>query len=564
MREFFKSRLKVTVNMICTISGIKYLCSLLRTYVEERPVRTIFILWFISLPFAALFSLLVALQWRDASMTTAIDDDAFSLTQRVQRVAEMTELKFDINRKLTALMATDSRIVAALKGEGDFAECTSYLQNVGDTLRLHRAFLLDKNGVCVASNDADQPQNLLGVKFADREYFKRAMAGEKAMQFVVGRISTIPGFHFSAPVSGPDGYIGVVVLKLDTKTLAQQLYLPNGFISDRAGVVVLSSDAENFLRVVQGGSAASLDPLSTMLRYKREKLEPLYMRKVDVDGYEACILRPGGEPYLCKAVSIGTGERMVYGFSALNPLLKDIRSSFRTHVVTGFIFFVLGFAVIIGTTVNLLRDKYLRRALQSLNETLRVQAQQDSLTGLLNRRMFDEMGDAWFAQALRLGVPFSLVLFDIDHFKRLNDAFGHQAGDQVLRELARCVKSSLLRQSDRVFRIGGEEFAVLASAGTEQQIFSLMEMLRKAVEDLGLHHPDGAGRVVTISLGGLLVRGCCDMSFDAAFRKADEALYRAKAEGRNRSVMAVSCPDEGSPSGCDVSMLSEARHPTSP
>ena len=528
---------------------------MLRTQVEERPVRTIFILWFISLPFAALFSLLIALYLRDARMANAIDEDILSLTQRVQRVAEMTELKFDINRKLTALMATDSRIIAALKGEGNLAECTLYLQSVGDTLRLHRAFLLDKNGVCIASNDADQPQNLLGIKFADREYFKRAMAGEMGMQFVVGRISTIPGFHFSAPVSGPDGYIGVVVLKLDTKTLAQQLYLPNGFISDKAGVVVVSSDEKSLLRVVQGGSAASLDPASSMLRYKREKLEPFYMRSVNVGGYEACILSPGGEPYLFRSVSIGSGERKVYSFSALAPLLKEIRSSFRTHLITGFIFFVLGFAVIIGTTVNLLRDKYLRKALQSLNETLRVQAQHDSLTGLLNRRMFDEMGDAWFAQTLRLGVPFSLVVFDIDHFKRLNDAFGHQAGDHVLRELARCVQGRLLRQSDRVFRIGGEEFAVLASAETEQQMFSLMEMLRKAVEDMRLHHPDGAGRVVTISLGGLLVRGCCDMSFDAAFRKADEALYRAKAQGRNRSVLAGSCPEDNAPSGCDVHSL---------
>ena len=457
----------------------------------------------------------------------------------------MADLKFDTIKKLTVLLATDSRIIAALKGDGDFAECTRYLQSVGDTLRLHRAFLLDKNGVCVASNDAGMPKNLLGVNLADRDYFIRAMAGESTVQFVVGRVSTIPGFHFAAPVSGPDGYLGVVVLKIDTDTLAQQLYLPTGFVTDKAGVVVLSDSPQNMLRVVPDGAAASFDAAQYLLRYQRESLEPVYLRKVDVDGYDAWELSPGGPPYLCKTVRISKEGLSIYGFEGLGPLLADLAESFRMHLATTFIFFVLGFAVIIGTTVNLLRDRYLRKTLQKLNDTLRVQAQHDSLTWLLNRRMFDEMAEAWFAQTLRLGVPFSLVLFDIDHFKRLNDAFGHQAGDHVLREIARCVSIRLSRRGDRVFRIGGEEFAVLASASEERQIVCLMEKIRKTVEDMRLQHPDGADKVVTISLGGLLVRDCCDMSFDEAFKRADEALYSAKAQGRNRSVLAGSCGADG-------------------
>ena len=530
--------------MNIVLRGLKSLLRLLRINVEERPIRTILLLWSISLPVAALFSLLVALQWRSERMHIAIDEANSSLTQRVQRVAEMVDLKFDVILKLSALLATDSRIIAALKGEGDFAECTHYLQSVGDTLRLHRAFLLDKNGICVASNDAGMPKNLLGVNLADRDYFIRAMAGESFVQFIVGRVSTIPGFHFSAPVSGPDGYLGVVVLKIDTVTLAQQLYLPTGFVTDKAGVVVLSDSPENTLRVVPGASAALLDPAKCLLRYQRKSLDPVYLRKVNVKGYDAWELSPGGLPYLCKTVRISKEGLSVYGFEGLGLLLAYIAESFRMHLATTFIFFVLGFAVIIGTTVNLLRDRYLRNTLQKLNDTLRVQAQHDSLTGLLNRRMFDEMAEAWFAQTLRLGVPFSLVLFDIDHFKRLNDSFGHQAGDNVLREIARCVRNRLSRQGDRVFRIGGEEFAVLASASDDQQIFALMEMIRKEVADLGLPHPDGADKVVTISLGGLLVRDCCDMSFDEAFRRADEALYSAKAQGRNRSILADSCSAE--------------------
>lgn len=403
--------------MSAVVRKAKSLFSKLKNHIEERPTRTIFVLWALSIPFAVCISLLVALHWRAAHLDEGLDEAEFSLSQRVQRVAEMTEFKFDTIRKLTALLATDSRIVAALKGEGDLAECTRYLQSVGETLRLHRAFLLDTKGICVASNDANLANNLLGVNLSDREYFIRAMRGESAAQFVVGRVSTIPGFHFSAPVKGPDGYLGVVVLKLDTDTLAQQLYLPTGFVTDSAGVVVVSDTPENMLRVVPGGSAALLDPLQCRLRYQRERLDSVYLSEVPMDRHKAWLLRPDGKPHLCKTTSIGKEGLSVYGFESLAPLLSDTAESFMVHLFTAFVFLIMGFAVMIGTAVNLLRDRYLRGALEKLNDTLRVQAQHDSLTGLLNRRMFDEMAEAWFAQTLRLGVPFSLVLFDIDHFK---------------------------------------------------------------------------------------------------------------------------------------------------
>ena len=156
-------------------------------------------LWSISLPFAALFSLLVALHWRSESFIVAVDEAEYSLSQRVQRVAEMADLKFDTIKKLTVLLATDSRIISALKGKGDFAECTRYLQSVGDTLRLHRAFLLDKNGVCVASNDAGMPKNLLGVNLADRDYFIRAMLDHNLMAIATSRVEDVLEAANAAP-----------------------------------------------------------------------------------------------------------------------------------------------------------------------------------------------------------------------------------------------------------------------------------------------------------------------------------------------------------------------------
>jgi len=511
-------------------------------------VIAVLLLWLLSLPFSAVLSLLLALHWKNENILEAVNSTAYTLDQRVQRVAEMAEYKFYIVRNFVDLLASDSRIAAAFKGGANIAECNSYLKRIGATLSLHRAFLLDKEGACIASSDAGQPQNLLGVNFADREYFTQAMAGKITTQFVVGRVSTVPGFHFSAPVRGPQGNLGVIVLKVDTSILAQQLYLPTGFVTDSAGVVVLSDNPENMLRAVPGGSAARLDKKESILRYRRAKLDDVYLRKVQVDGQDAWQLRPNGPPFLCRTVSIGKEGLSVYGFASLVPVLTSTNAAFRLHLGITFIFFILGLAVAISTLVYLLRDRYLRRALQRLNETLTVQAQHDALTGLLNRRMFDEMAEAWFARTRRQGAPFSLVLFDIDHFKPLNDAFGHQAGDDILRKTAECARSLLLRSSDRVFRIGGEEFAVLAQADTEDNMRALMEMLRAGVEALRMPHPASAEAVVTISLGGVLVSGCGSVSFAEAFRLADEALYEAKSQGRNRSVLAKNpCADQLEP-----------------
>lgn len=532
--------------MSASFFRIRLLPRHLRILVEERPLIAAFLLWLLSLPFAAVLSLLLALHWKSENFSEAVKNSSYTLDQRVQRVAEMAEYKFYTVRKLVGLLTTDSRIVSALKGGGNIAECNAYLKSVGETLSLHRAFLLNKDGRCIASNDAGKPHNLLGVSMVDREYFTRAMDGEIATQFVVGRVSTVPGFHFSAPVRGPHGNIGVVVLKVDTNTLAQQLYLPTGFVTDSAGVVVLSDNQANMLRAVPGGSAATLDKKRSFLRYLRDRLDSVYLRRIQVDGHEAWQLQPDGPPFLCRTVSIGTEGLSVYGFASLAPVLAGTNAAFRLHLGMTFIFFILGLAVAIGTVVHILRDRYLRSTLQRLNKTLTVQAQRDGLTGLLNRRMFDEMGEDWFARTRRQGVPFSLVLFDIDHFKRLNDAFGHQTGDHILRNTAQCVRKMLLRRSDRVFRIGGEEFAVLPQVDAEDSLRALMEMLRSGVEALRMRRPVASDALVTISLGGVLVGDCGNVSFAEAFRLADEALYEAKAQGRNRFVVAAD-PCAGQP-----------------
>jgi diguanylate cyclase (GGDEF)-like protein len=167
---------------------------------------------------------------------------------------------------------------------------------------------------------------------------------------------------------------------------------------------------------------------------------------------------------------------------------------------------------------------------ESLAEELRIRAQTDALTGLPNRRHFFEIGLGVTAAAAA-GSVLSVLLLDIDHFKSINDGFGHPVGDEVLRELAnRC--RGLLRGSDLMARIGGEEFAVLLPETRPTEAGEIAERLRLAVGAAPVA-TQGGPIAMTISLGGATL-SAAEESFEGLLKRADAALYEAKRGGRNR------------------------------
>ena len=179
-----------------------------------------------------------------------------------------------------------------------------------------------------------------------------------------------------------------------------------------------------------------------------------------------------------------------------------------------------------------------------LEKKLSALALTDSLTGLMNRRSFDETLMREWKRAVRHGSQISLLFLDIDHFKRFNDRYGHQAGDDCLRAVAEAV-SDAVRTTDRVARYGGEEISVILPSTSTAGAAETAEKVRSAVEALRLSHegnPEGAGWV-TVSVGvatavarrGQPVEGIPEALLEAA----DSAMYRAKNEGRNRVVTAA-------------------------
>lgn len=163
----------------------------------------------------------------------------------------------------------------------------------------------------------------------------------------------------------------------------------------------------------------------------------------------------------------------------------------------------------------------------------------DQLTGLANRRHFDETLAGEWQRALRQGGDVALIIFDVDQFKRYNDHFGHPGGDACLRRLAAAARELVHRPSDLVVRMGGEEFAVLLPSTPAAGANAIAEMLRQAVENLRLPHaPDATHAVVTISAGVASLRPDSGLHFDELVKAADAALYEAKDAGRNRVMTA--------------------------
>ena len=178
--------------------------------------------------------------------------------------------------------------------------------------------------------------------------------------------------------------------------------------------------------------------------------------------------------------------------------------------------------------------------LERMNEKLRLMATVDGLTGVMNRRCFDEMLDREWKRSLREKVPVAIVMVDVDYFKKYNDTYGHQAGDECLRQVAEAMEKRVHRPSDYAARYGGEEFVLLLSNTSLDGAIKVAEDIRLLIENLKLPHAASeVSSYVTISLGVMTLIPDAGMQISEVVRKADQALYYAKRRGRNR-VMSYS------------------------
>ena len=237
--------------------------------------------------------------------------------------------------------------------------------------------------------------------------------------------------------------------------------------------------------------------------------------------------------------------------AARTPLLADLDAVVKVHertsrdqmttlqrMQTASLIVVL--ITLVGEALGIFQPMV--RRIAAYSRDLHAIASIDPLTGALNRRSFSERAAAELRRAARVDGPASVLMLDADHFKAVNDRYGHAGGDAVLCALVQAVGETL-RPTDLLGRLGGEEFAVLLPDADLEGARAVAERIRERIADLRV--PDPAGAIAfTVSIGAAVCESEA-RSIQPTLDRADAALYQAKAQGRNRVVTAVPQPDPG-------------------
>ncbi len=192
---------------------------------------------------------------------------------------------------------------------------------------------------------------------------------------------------------------------------------------------------------------------------------------------------------------------------------------------------------IIGSLRDISARKAIEQELEEANRRLEALAGKDALTGLANRRTFDDVLDKEYRRARRERKSLSLIMIDVDHFKAFNDHYGHPEGDECLRRVAAAIQATVRRPGDMVARYGGEEFAVILPSTPESGAATIADLIRDSVLKLRLPHQNIPSQMLTISCG-VAATESFDRRPTSLVKLADRALYQAKENGRNRVIQA--------------------------
>ncbi len=319
---------------------------------------------------------------------------------------------------------------------------------------------------------------------------------------------------FARRVEYPDGrFAGVVVATVPAARLATMLSAAE--VGANGAVALWGEDLSLIARYPSpgGGPAASVPPEMRRLVTAGE-ITGTFQAASSVDGIERLYSyrRVAGHPL---HITVGRASSEYLGHWR-----RDMGLVAALAVVL--------FAMAIGITV--VTDRAWRR-LQRAAFQLEKQAHTDALTGLANRRHFFEKAEAELQRARRYDAPLALLMLDIDHFKDVNDAHGHRAGDRVLQALARTCRE-VLRSVDVVGRVGGEEFAILLPETPVADAADVAGRLRAAVAATRIGREEGVPLSVTVSIGVAALEP--GVNLDTLMSRADTALYDAKHQGRDR------------------------------
>lgn len=384
--------------------------------------------------------------------------------------------------------------------------------------------VLDAEGSILIDAASSVPRK---ANFADREYFQ------------VHREHPDVGLYVGRPYASRlrDGSLSI--------PLSRRISRADGSF---AGIVLIAVQLDYFHNLF---SALSLGPHGSIALIRRDGTmimrQPYDEKVIGSDIHNASTFKQfllAAEGSFSGTSTIDGVQRRYYFKNLSNlPLIimvaeahSDIYAAWRHRALT--IAVVLGILVVAFIALSIALGTQMKRRRLAESE-LAILARTDGLTGLNNRRTLDEILDQEWRRARRNGSMLSLLFMDIDRFKSYNDTYGHQAGDEALVAVAKCIGNNIRRPGDSAARYGGEEFVVVLPDTTQDGAINIAESIRMKVSDLSIKNRGSEYDHITISVGVVTWMPEQKTDIAALIYAADQALYSAKTTGRNRVAVST-------------------------
>ena len=431
-----------------------------------------------------------------------------------------------------------------------------FLAKINASVRSSAIYVMDRDGLTIASSNWKDSKSFVGRNFSYRPYFQNAMKGKYTGFYGIGTSTQQPGYYLPHAVNKEGSPIGVVVIKFELVNLDSTWDSSDGqvVVIDENDVIFLSSEKDWKYRPVKPLSNEVLAKLNTTRQYISELRTPLVIRNgstlaglgkaVTIAPVNNPNARHGLETYLVSTLQLPDQHWRIEMFTSL----ADVnRLAISITVIVVCLTTVMALAILYGQQVikngrereasrialesahSKLEEKHTE--LERLARHLQEMATTDSLTGCYNRRYFAELLSKILPGIRRQGASLAVLMIDIDFFKKINDTYGHDVGDKVICAVADVIKKTA-READVLARFGGEEFVIAMPMTALDAALLAGERIREAVEKLAIQSV--AGEIsVTVSIGAASF-AVTDDHIDMAIKRSDLALYDAKHGGRNQ------------------------------
>lgn len=493
---------------------------------------------------------------------SALEQEA---SRRLEHVANTLFVPVEKYSYLPEVVASQAIILDTLRDKtspATIARANAYLESVSKMAKANAIYVMDQDGRTIAASNWNLTHSFVGQSYAFRPYFQDAIKGGRGKFYAMGTTSKAPGYYLSFPVKEDEKIVGVVAVKINLSNFDREWHENYNYevsVTDEQGISFLSSVPDWKYRPMTELHPVTLEGLRRTRRYEASLKPPLPILERESRGDNSqylVISMPDGSGHstVNKSYVVKSGK-LPWSAWEMNIFMPadQVRGEAIRHTLvaaalaTILVLLLLSWSharrraderekarVALEAAHTELEEKH--RHLEVLSQELMRMASIDELTGSYNRRFFFEIGTKMVSGVMRHKLPLSVIVIDVDFFKRINDEYGHHAGDKVLRQIS-WICSSGLREEDIFARLGGEEFVMALMSTEGRDAMDIAERLRRQV----MNHTfmeEGTAIQVTISCGVAQFHPS-DIGIDGVVKRADKALYDAKKSGRNKIAVAA-------------------------